>query len=167
MGISLSLDDKVHHVTILRRHPHLVLVIDGEEHEITRLPGSGDGRGIMSIGGHEVAFARTTLGDRQIVRLGGRTFDVSLVDPFSKGGAAGGAQNVLKAPMPGSVIAVHRQPGDKVVRGEPLITIESMKLQTALPAPRDGVVSTVLRTEGETFEKEEVIATLEPETEDA
>jgi 3-methylcrotonyl-CoA carboxylase alpha subunit len=167
MAIRLSLGDEVHHVTILRRHPHLVLVIDGEEHEVTRLPGAGDGRGVMSIGGHEVAFARATLGDRQVVRLGGRTFDVSRVDPFSKGGAGGGAQDALKAPMPGAVVTVHRQPGETVARGEPLITIESMKLQTALSAPRDGVVAEILRAEGQTFVKDEVIATLEPETEDA
>lgn len=167
MAIRLSLDGKTHHVTIARRRPHLVLVIDGEEHEITRLPGCGDGRGTLSIGGHDIAFARATLGDRQVVRLGGRTFDVTRVDPFSKGGASGGAQDALKAPMPGAVVTVHRRPGDKVARGEPLITIESMKLQTALPAPRDGVVAEILRAEGETFEKDEVIATLEPETEDA
>lgn len=167
MAISLTLDGKVHHVTIARRRPHLVLVIDGEEHEIAEMPAHGDGRRTMSIGGHDVAFARAMIGDRQVVRLGGRTFDVGRVDPFSKAGAAGGDQDVLKAPMPGAVIFVHRHAGERVVRGETLVTIESMKLQTALPAPRDGVIAGILRGEGETFEKDEVIATLEPETEDA
>ena len=68
--------------------------------------------------------------------------------------------------MPGAVVSVQKKPGDAVKRGEPIITIESMKLQTALPAPRDGVIASILKSEGETFEKDEVIATLEAEGKD-
>lgn len=167
MAIKLTLDGKVHDVTIARRRPHLVLVIDGVEHEVTSLPGLGDGRKSISVGGHDVEFARALLRDRQIVRMGGRTFDVGVVDPFSQGGAGGGGQDALKAPMPGAVVSVQKQAGDKVARGEAIVTIESMKLQTALPAPRDGVIAKILKGEGETFEKDEVIVTLEPEGEKA
>ena len=167
MAFKLTLDGEEHEVSIARRRPHLVLLIDGEEHEVTSLPGIGDGRHALTIGGHTVSLARATVGDRQIVRLGGRTFDVGYVDPFSSGSGAGGGQDVLKAPMPGAVISIHRQPGDVVRRGETLVTIESMKLQTALPAPRDGVIAKILKGEGETFEKDEVIVTLEPEGEKA
>lgn len=167
MSTKLTLDGAVHEITIVRRRPHLVLVIDGRQIEVTGAPARGDGRRSMSINGREVSFTRAASGDRQIVRLGGRTFEVGQVDRFSGGGAAGGGQNTLRAPMPGAVVSVHHQPGTRVKRGEPLVTIESMKLQTALPAPRDGVVAAILRAEGETFEKDEVIATLEPENEDA
>lgn len=165
MRIKLALDGRVHEVTIARRRPHLVLVIDGEEHEISKLPGLGDGRKSMSIGGHDVVFARALLGERQAVRLGGRTFEISYIDPFSESTATGSGQDVLKAPMPGAVVFVHRQAGEAVTRGEPVVTIESMKLQTALVAPRDGVVAKILRLEGQTFEKDEVIVMLESESE--
>lgn len=167
MGVRLTLDGKVHEVTIARRRPHLVLVVDGEEHEISGLPEGGDGRRSMSIGRHDIDFARALLGHRQIVRLGGRTFEIGYVDPFSETGTNGNGQDALKAPMPGAVVFVHRQVGDAVVRGEPVVTIESMKLQTALPAPRDGVVAQILRLEGQTFEKDETIVMLEPESEKA
>lgn len=167
MSIRLTLDGVEHDVTIVRRRPHLVLVIDGEEHEVAELPGLGDGRKAMAIGGHRVDFARATQGDRQIVRIAGRTYEVGHVDPFSAGGGAGGGQDALKAPMPGAVVAVHCAPGQSVTRGAPLVTIESMKLQTVLPAPRDGVVAEVRRGEGETFEKDEIIVMLEPEAGEA
>jgi acetyl/propionyl-CoA carboxylase alpha subunit len=163
--MELKLNGKVHEVTIARRKPHLVLVIDGEEHEVARPPAIGDGRNLMSVGGHRVEFARAELGDRQIVRIGGRTYEVAFVDPFSPGGTGGGA-DTLKAPMPGAVVSVQKKAGDAVTRGEPVITIESMKLQTALPAPRDGVIAVILKGEGETFEKDEIVATLEPEAKD-
>ena len=163
MAIKLTLDGKVHGVTIARRHPHLVLVIDGVEHEVSSLPGLGDGRKSITVGGHEVAFSRALLRDRQVVRIAGRTFEVGVVDPFSQGGAGGGGQDAVKAPMPGAVVSVQKRAGDKVTRGEAIVTIESMKLQTALPAPRDGVIAKILKGEGETFEKDEIIVTLEPE----
>ena len=67
----------------------------------------------------------------------------------------------VKAPMPGAVVSVHKAVGDTVKRGETIVTIESMKLQTALVAPRDGVIAELNRKEGESFEKDEVIARLE------
>lgn len=167
MSIELTVDGKVHHVTIARRRPHLVLVIDGEEREVSRTPAIGDGRGLMTVAGHRVEFARAELGDKQIVRFGGRTYEIGLVDPFSAGAGAGGGVDAVKAPMPGAVVSVQKKAGEAVKRGEPVITIESMKLQTALPAPRDGVIAKILKGEGETFEKDEIIVTLVPETEKA
>lgn len=163
MAFRLMLDGRTHEVTIVRRRPHLVLSIDGREHEIDRLAEIGDGRHLLGVAGHRVAFARAGSSDRQVVRLGGRTFEVGMVDPFSRDGGASGGQDAVKAPMPGAVVAVHRQPGDAVARGEALLTIESMKLQTVLAAPRAGVIARILRAAGESFEKDEVVATLEPE----
>lgn len=164
MAIKLTLGDRTHDVTIARRRPHLVLLIDGVEHEVSELPTLGDGRKALAIGGHRVEFARAASGDRQVVRVGGRTFEVGQVDPFSSGNSAQSAQDAVKAPMPGAVVSLHCKPGDPVTRGMALVTIESMKLQTALLAPRDGIVAEVKRAEGGTFEKDEVIVTLEPET---
>jgi biotin carboxyl carrier protein len=163
MAIELTFNGKVHRVTIARRRPHLVLLIDGEEHEISRTPAIGDGRNLMNVAGRRVEFSRAELGEKQFVRFAGRTYELGFVDPFQAAGGAGGGTDAVKAPMPGAVVSVQKNPGDRVKRGEPVITIESMKLQTALPAPRDGVIAGILKNEGETFEKDEIIATLEPE----
>jgi len=42
--------------------------------------------------------------------------------------------------MPGVVVSVAFKPGDAVKEGQPLLVIESMKLETTLSAPRDGVM---------------------------
>lgn len=164
MALKLTLNGEEYEVSIVRRKPHLVLLIDGREHEITALPQIGDGQRSLNIDGQPVDFAHAMLGDQQIVRLKGRTFNIGYVDPFSDASGGGGGHDELKAPMPGAVISVHCQPGETVARGQTLITIESMKLQTALPAPRDGIVAEIRRNEGQTFEKDEVIVVLEPET---
>src|SRR3954452_9459027 len=50
----------------------------------------------------------------------------------------------VAAPMPGSVSNVSVRPGQLVKAGDVLLTIEAMKMETALHAPRDGVVKEVL-----------------------
>jgi biotin carboxyl carrier protein len=64
--------------------------------------------------------------------------------------------------MPGAPVSLHKAVSDHVMRGETIVTIESMKLQTALPAPRDGVFATILYAEGDVFDKDEIIVRLEP-----
>jgi 3-methylcrotonyl-CoA carboxylase alpha subunit len=160
MALRIVLDGNLHEIDIVQRRPHLVVRIDGREHEVSKIGSSGDGRHTIEIAGTAVHFARATAGDRQFLRIDGRGFEARLFDPRSEE-AGGGGQDSVKAPMPGAVIYLHKAVGDHVLRGEPLITIESMKLQTALPAPRDGVIAAILRAEGEVFDKDEVIVRLE------
>ena len=47
----------------------------------------------------------------------------------------------LRAPMPGSVLLVPRAVGDEVKAGEPIVVLESMKMELALAAPLDGTVT--------------------------
>jgi pyruvate carboxylase len=50
----------------------------------------------------------------------------------------------IGAPMPGTVTTVAVVAGQKVARGDVVVTLEAMKMQTAVRAERDGVVSEVL-----------------------
>ena len=161
MAFKVMVEGRGHEVEIVRRRPHLVVRIDGREHEVSLAGDSGDGRQTIEIAGLPVHFARAHSGDRQIIRFAGRTFETGMIDPRSEAEAGGGAQDSVKAPMPGAVVSVHKAVGDAVKRGETIVTIESMKLQTALVAPRDGVIAELNRKEGESFEKDEVIARLE------
>lgn len=45
-----------------------------------------------------------------------------------------------RAPMPGSVVAVHVADGDSVSAGDALVSIEAMKMEHPVLAPHDGVV---------------------------
>ena len=67
--------------------------------------------------------------------------DTSFAPPAGAGGGA--AANELRAPFNGKVIAVRAEPGARVAKGDPLLVIESMKLEHSLAAMRDGVVKAV------------------------
>jgi len=78
------------------------------------------------------------------VQVGPHT--LSLADlgfaPRERAGGASAARE-LRAPFNGKLVAVHTRPGARVARGEPLLAIESMKIEHQIAAPRDGVVDAV------------------------
>jgi len=159
MVLKLDLDGTVHNVTILARRPHLVLSIDGRRHVVENLDEAGDGSRQLTVNGDPVAFARAGSADGAIIRLDGRSFALRRRDA-AEASAAGGGANVVRAPMPGTVVAVHKRVGDHVQRGETVVTIESMKLQMKLDAPRDGEIAEIAAREGEGFDKDAVLARL-------
>ena len=57
----------------------------------------------------------------------------------------------LLSPMPGLLVDVAVQPGQKVVAGEKLAVIEAMKMENILIATQDGEVKEVLAKRGESL----------------
>lgn len=105
--------------------------------------------------------------DATFVHMDGRTFEIARIDPAARLGARDSASgdDRLVAPMPGVVVSVQVKPGDAVTEGQPLLVIESMKLETTLSAPRDGVIAEMPFAEGESFGLRALLARLAPEGE--
>jgi biotin carboxyl carrier protein len=53
------------------------------------------------------------------------------------------------------------KPGDKVGAGDPIIVLESMKMEIPVEAPRAGTVTAVRAKEGETVQEGDTVALLE------
>jgi len=62
------------------------------------------------------------------------------------------AGNILDCPMPGLVVEVKVKAGERVFRGQELIILESMKMESAVSAPADGVVESVGVKQGDAVE---------------
>ncbi|MCC3273093.1 biotin/lipoyl-binding protein [Arthrobacter zhangbolii] len=78
------------------------------------------------------------------------------------GREAGTADPVVRSPMPGTVVAVAVADGTRVSAGDPLLSVEAMKMEHQLRAPVDGVVSISLAP-GDLVKADQVLATLTPE----
>ncbi|MDO9600722.1 MAG: biotin/lipoyl-containing protein, partial [Rhodocyclaceae bacterium] len=66
-----------------------------------------------------------------------------LVAAKTKPKAEEGNPKHLGAPMPGTVVTVAAHVGQKVAKGDPLVSIEAMKMETMLTAEREGVVHAI------------------------
>ena len=67
----------------------------------------------------------------------------------------------LLCPMPGLVVRINVATGDEVQEGQPLATVEAMKMENILRAERKGVVKSVAASAGESLKVDDVIMEFE------
>ena len=82
------------------------------------------------------------------VFLDGRVYVVPSAGPSAKRARTDDAA-ALMSPMPATVVTIHAKPGTRVDRDAPLITLEAMKMELPIKAPRAGRVTAVACREGE------------------
>ena len=78
-------------------------------------------------------------------------------DGSDEGGPSNGA---ILAPMPGTVIALDVAQGDSVTKGQRLMVLEAMKMEHALVAPYDGVVSALNAVAGTQVQVDALLASI-------
>ena len=71
------------------------------------------------------------------------------------------ADGAIVAPMPGKVTSVEISQGDKVAKGQRLLTLEAMKMEHGLVAPFDGVVAELNTKAGAQVSEGTVLALVE------
>ena len=59
--------------------------------------------------------------------------------------------------MPGVLRSIHVREGQAVRVGDPLFSIEAMKMEIAVAAERDGIVTTIHAREGDSLSTETVL----------
>jgi acetyl-CoA/propionyl-CoA carboxylase biotin carboxyl carrier protein len=74
---------------------------------------------------------------------------------------AAGAGEVL-APMQGTIIGYAVQPGARVMEGDPIVTLEAMKMENTLRAPISGTVTATGTAPGTVVQPGTLLATIEP-----
>ena len=67
----------------------------------------------------------------------------------------------LETPVTGVVWKVMAGPGAKVAAGDPVVIMESMKMEIPVEAPADGTVTEVLVAEGDPARQDDPVAVLE------
>lgn len=57
--------------------------------------------------------------------------------------------SALKAPLPGTIVSIDVKPGDRVKKGDMLLTLEAMKMKNAIRSDIDGVIADVHVNQGD------------------
>ena len=67
----------------------------------------------------------------------------------------------ITSPLAAAVISINVKLGDQVAKGQPLVSLESMKMQTLVTAPEDSVISAVLIAAGDTIQAGQLLFEIE------
>lgn len=163
MRHAFRIKDDLHEVWLSRTARGYVLHL-GEERISVAMHSRGEHLHELVIGDTAMPVFIAIDGDDVHMHVDGMTHVLSYTHSLDR--FAGASQDrsdaVARAPMPGAVIALETQPGKQVRRGDVLMVIESMKMETAICAGIDGVVQAVHVQPGETFERDALLVTLEP-----
>ncbi len=112
----------------------------------------------VKVNGQLIVVEYVSWGNEIIVQAGGRKYQMQIVPranalqcelegvpymlPFDSGG-------LITAPSPSVVLTVDTHEGQKVKKGELLLTLEAMKMEMAVSAPEDGTVMRINVKAGE------------------
>ncbi len=127
----------------LKRSRNEVEIGDGAQLYLCSARVGEDGGFDAHIDGRSVRAAASVAQGQVELWLKGRSHRFELVDPNERRAAAQTGHGHLTAPMPGKIIAVLVEAGAQVSRGQPLVTMEAMKMEHTVAAPFDGVVETI------------------------
>jgi len=160
----VSVGGAAHKVKVGHKH----IKVDGDKVDIALEYTPGDRLVVADIDGSELAVkvAKTRSGWRMTAR--GRIHNVQVLPWHVAPLSAHMIEKIppdlsrfLICPMPGLLVALHVAEGDKVEAGQPLATVEAMKMENILRAEKTGVVKTVNAAQGDSLAVDAVILEME------
>lgn len=163
-----------------------IVEVAGERHEVDLTDGQATHAGtttsaallevpgspvhVVTIGGkqYQAVVKREGAKGRYVLWIDGWRFELDALDERARAirdlsAAAAGAQGPapVVAPMPGLIVRVHVQPGDRVEAGQPVVVMEAMKMENELRAQAAGTVKSVTAQPGKAVEKGTVLVELD------
>lgn len=107
-------------------------------------------------------LAYTINGNRRVVTIkDNQALTKSVVSGSSIQYANNDDPNEIGANIPGNIIKVLVEKGDKVKEGQPIAIIEAMKMETNVISPKNGVIEKIFIKEGDMVKSGQLIAMLE------
>ena len=160
-----TLDGKEYLIEVIDEHH---ISVNGRAQEVDFESVSGQPVYSMLIDGksYESYVYETEEGWQVLTR--GRQYNLTIEDEREKrlraaagGGVAESGEYHLKAPMPGLVVAIPVNEGDKVEKGQVILILESMKMQNELKSPKAGTVGRIRVKQGEKVEQRQALLSVQ------
>ncbi len=125
-----------HYAMIVNHHPHVVDVVQLGEEVIFRI---GSTETAVKVLNEREKMALEMFGGDESAHLAGE----------------------VRAPMPGLILKLMVEPGDKVKVGQTLLIMEAMKMENEIRSPVEGTVKQIAVTEQKPVEKDELLIIVE------
>jgi len=167
VGLQISIDGgDLRDVALTRteRHGATIWIDSKEHHAMLRAVGRGFE---VSVDDRTEPIWLVVDHDTVFIHAFGCAWRTEVVDPAERSAQEGDQADLATAPMPGTVVTIAVEPGQEVTVGQPLVVIESMKMQSEIVAWRDGIVERVHLQVGDTFDRGAGLVGLAPAADEA
>jgi 3-methylcrotonyl-CoA carboxylase alpha subunit len=138
-------------------------VHSGSHHLDVSLEERQDGRIWLACRGVSGEALVTADADRVYVGFGDHGWDLVIEPLYADLSGHGELDTHPVAPMPGTIVALKVNQGDRVAAGQPLLIMEGMKMELTISAPAAGVVERLLCAAGDSVEADTVLVDIRPD----
>ncbi len=138
--------------------------LNSPTHSRVSLRWQGATRAVSTEDGEFAAVSGFRDDERVVVFYEGQAYEFGLTSRGT-GTSHGIHDGEIEAPMPGKVTAVDVSAGEKVAKGQRLLTLEAMKMEHGLIAPFDGTVAELSAVPGTQVTEGQLLVRVEPEGE--
>ncbi len=135
------------------------VVVDGADH-VVRAHQLDDTRMVLVVDGRHYRVSVVRDGREHMVAVGGEVYSLVAESGGATAEVATIASPEIAAPMPGKVLQVLVQTGDRVESGDGLLLLEAMKMESRLTAEAAGTVAEVRVAAGDMVEGGQVLLVL-------
>jgi acetyl-CoA/propionyl-CoA carboxylase biotin carboxyl carrier protein len=167
MDYRITIGDRDEKVRIEEQNGHYIVSIGEKTYQVDAVRLGGSSTLSLLIEGRSAEAEMVALDEGYLVHLPTRSIEVEVQNEVLAGAGtrrrkahASGMLEVA-SPMPGLVIEIKAQPGERVAAGQPLVIVEAMKMRNEFAAHASAVVKEVKIKPGQTVTGGQVLMTLE------
>lgn len=157
----VTIDGHEYDIALEYRSEHFFATVNGKPVEIRRF-GLGETRSLLLIDNESIevdVHSGRDNGTRSVFLAGmdiqSEIEDYHLAQMRKAAGVSHGptVEPILRAPMPGLVVELLVEAGQKVTKGQALVVIEAMKMENIIKARGDTTVKNIIAVKGSSIEK--------------
>ena len=169
MSIEIKLNERIASVKILKQYENLLEIqVDDKIYQIDLMHND---EGLFSILENGQSFSIELVPQNKPKHYTAytlyNTYDIEVIDAESRyrrnrlSSTQLASDSSISSPMPGKVVKIPVKTGDEVMKGDTVITISAMKMESEYKAPRDGKVGRIHVSEGSTVDANQVLVEIE------
>ena len=166
--MEIQIGDRVADVSLVSKDGNNVkILIDGEPYDVDIVMAENGSCSILHNGNsYNAELIRGEGGKNYDVNIFYRSYHVDIVDTQAKylrmkKGDEEMQDDKIVAPMPGKVVKIPVQKGDRLAAGDIVVVLEAMKMQSNYKVTSDCIVKDILVNEGDSVNANQVLIVLD------
>lgn len=169
MSLEIKINDRITSVKLISQNGNLLEIeVDGKLYNVDLLHTPDGSFSIIESGrSYNIELVPKNQPKKYTAHTLYHTYDVEIVDAETRylinrstNGVASLGKTIL-SPMPGKVVKILLKEGDVVKKGETVVIIAAMKMESEYKSPADGIVKKISVKEGDTIEGNQILVEIE------